>query len=160
MIREERLMASPRRIVVSRVETVLVATTLAVLSGCGSDRLPTYPASGTVSLADGTSLEYGLVEFRPVDGETTISARGYIQADGSFELSTYQKSDGAVAGEHLAIVVPPPPAELIPGYIDPKYRHFDTSGLKFVVTKDRKTNRYEIELAHGPRWGQPAIEDD
>ena len=153
-------MASPSRIVVSRVEMVLVAMTLAVLGGCGSDRLPTYPVSGTVSLADGTSLEYGLVEFRSVDGETTISARGYIQADGSFELSTYEKGDGAVAGEHRAIVVPPPPAELIPGYIDPKYRHFDRSELKFVVTKDRNTNRYEIELSHGPRWGQPAIDDD
>ena len=153
-------MVSPSRFVVSRVEIVLVAMTLAVLGGCGSDRLPTYPVSGTVSLADGTSLEYGLVEFRPVDGETMISARGYIQADGSFELSTYEKGDGAVAGEHLAIVVPPTLAELISGYIELKYRSFDTSGLKFGGTKDRKTNRYETEVEHEPRWGQPAIQDN
>jgi len=159
MICDGRLMSSPRRIVVSRVEMVLTALTLTVLSGCGSDLLPTYRARGTVSFADGTSLEYGLVEFRPVGGEITLSARGYIQADGSFELGTYEKGDGAVAGEHLAIVTPPSSTELTPGFIHPKYRSLDTSELRFEVTKNTKTNRYEFQVEHGPGWGQPAIDD-
>ncbi len=82
---------------------VLLILPLLTLIGCGSAQVPTYPVIGRVEFADGTPVRHGTVELESVDHE--LSAAGKIQHDGSFVLGTYTPDDGAVAGEHNAIVV-------------------------------------------------------
>lgn len=69
---------------------------LCLVAGCGGDRLPVAPAEGKVLYND-TPLEFGSVTFQPKAGPP---ARGTIQSDGTFVLSTYGTGDGAIIGPH------------------------------------------------------------
>jgi hypothetical protein len=115
--------------------------------------LPTYDAGGKVTFADGKPLAGGWIEFRTQDVQPPISARGEIKADGTFRLGTYEPGDGAVAGQHAAVITPPQPNidrdELRgppPSPIDLKYVRFDTSPLKYQVSKDRSKNEFEVRV--------------
>jgi hypothetical protein len=71
-----------------------------LLAGCGESRLPTAPVQGKV-LYNGKPLEFGAVRFQP---ELGPPASGFIQPDGTFELSTYKKGDGAIIGQHQVAI--------------------------------------------------------
>ena len=78
-----------------------------------------------------------------------ISARGEIQADGSYQLGTHRDNDGAVEGEYKVLVAPPPQPEegkrrLSP--IHPKYQNLESTPLKCTVTRDRDRNKFNIEV--------------
>lgn len=134
-----------------QVTSLIVAALVMVVPGCGEDGVPTYPARGKVTFPDGTPLEGGRVEFEPVASEHRVSARAVIQPDGAFELGTFQPGDGALEGEHRAIVMPPLPIgdregmKSLPLMIDPRFQRFDTSGLKFTVTRD-SDNEFNIQV--------------
>ena len=131
---------------------VLLALCTAIgLSGCDSGSVLTYRVVGKVTFPDGTPLAGGWVEFKPVDSEHRVSARGQIHPDGTFELGTFEEADGAIVGKHQAVVVPPLPKgdrdemRVVPQIIDEKFRRFDTSGLKFTVTPEGP-NEFSIEV--------------
>jgi hypothetical protein len=70
---------------------------LAMVNVAGCDDGPQMaPVTGKV-LYNGKPLEFGSVTFQPPRGQ---SARGKVQSDGSFSLSTYRPGDGAVVGSH------------------------------------------------------------
>ena len=71
-----------------------------ISSACSDGTLETAPVKGTVTI-DGKPLPHGTVMFVPSKGR---AARGEIQADGSFELSTYSEGDGAIVDEHRVSV--------------------------------------------------------
>ena len=73
------------------------------LAGCGGGK---YPVRGTVTLDDGTPLTKGLVVFERVDGGPPITARGEIQADGTYELSTDKPGDGVPPGKYKVLLNP------------------------------------------------------
>jgi hypothetical protein len=107
---------------------------VAVLAfGCGSKYAP---VRGTVTLEDGKPLTHGMVVFETTDG--TEMARGMIQSDGSYELSTRKPGDGVKPGRYRALVSPldmadvPDEQKTLP--FDTKYTRFQTSGLEFDVT--------------------------
>src|SRR5213592_1553362 len=79
---------------------------LTVCVGCGGQ--PKYPVEGKVVFKDGTPLPGGMVVFSPVDPAGRSGARGYIQADGTFQLSMDQTNDGTLEGRYRVLVVPPP----------------------------------------------------
>ena len=54
------------------------------------------PVTGKV-IYNGKPLEFGVVAFQPPGGQP---ARGDIQPDGTFTLSTYRLNDGVVLGKH------------------------------------------------------------
>jgi hypothetical protein len=122
-------------------------------AGCGESGATAYRAGGKVVFADGAPLTVGNVEFRPTGMEPAVSARGRIHPDGTFQLSTFKSGDGALEGEHQAMVSMPPflGAPSQPGAasptIDPRFTRFETSGLKFTVTKDAAKNQFVIEVA-------------
>ena len=122
--------------------------------------MPTYPVRGKVTFPDGTPLEGGRVEFELVSSKHRVSARGVIRPDGSFELGTFQPGDGALAGEHRAIVMPPLPigdrdgVDSLPVIIDPHFQRFDSSGLKFTVTPDGD-NEFHIPVFGPGQDGAP-----
>src|SRR5688572_15793638 len=83
---------------------IVVAAWLACsVAGCGT---PYYPVSGTITLNDGSPLTRGLVIFERVDDGPPVTARGEIQADGRFSLSTDEPGDGVPAGRYKAVINP------------------------------------------------------
>jgi hypothetical protein len=120
----------------------LIPAVVAIVSGCGdSDRLPTYSVNAKVMFPDGSTLEGAQITFQSV--EHPVSASGLIEGDGTFELTTYEPGDGAVAGLHRVAVVAGIPRNVDPdegaGYqplIHSRFEDVDTSGLEFTVTED------------------------
>lgn len=110
----------------------------AMLLGCNSGRLKTYPVEGKVVFANGTPVKVGTVETKSV--QHGVQATGSIGLDGSFTLSTYQPNDGAVAGEHRCVVVQFIQLEEIPNYrpstmgvVHRKHSTYSTSELSFTI---------------------------
>ncbi len=136
----------------------LVAVALALRSGCSRGGLSTYRAGGKVTFPDGTPVTGGWVEFRAANPDSPVSARGQIKPDGSFQLTTYYPDDGAIEGEHQALVIPPMPSgdpderpSAIESVVDPRFQRFETSGLKFTVTTNRARNQFVIVIQRPQR---------
>jgi hypothetical protein len=122
--------------------TLLMIGCSASLMGCGSAK-DTHVVQGKVVFSDGTPVQFGDVETLSV--EKRINARGKINKDGTFTLTTYDAGDGAVPGQHKAVVIQMTGSPLIAtakmgpvkhehGHdISAKYRSYDTSGLGFTV---------------------------
>ena len=128
---------------------------------CSGGRPATYPVVGKVTFPDGSPIGVtGWVEFRPLDAESKLGARGQMERDGSFKLGTFAEADGAVAGKYAAIVVVVPhnvdidspfdidspefKSQVVTELIDPKYRRFETSELTFTVSEDPAKNEFHI----------------
>src|SRR5262249_41535734 len=97
-----------------RLGHLSVAVALLSLVGCGGPRL--YPVHGKVTWENGTEareLVGGLVICESENGQ--VGARGDIEQDGSFRLTTYKPGDGLLPGKYRVAVVeyspkePPPP---------------------------------------------------
>ena len=136
--------------------TVSLGMILALaVAGCGGEeRMPTAPVEGKV-LLDGEPLQFGSVVFIPEAGPP---ARGAIQPDGSFRLTTYEEDDGAVLGTHRVEVKcttlqdpdapEPDPTEEIPvgeSLIPEKYTNYETSGIEREVEEGK--NSFELKLS-------------
>ncbi|MEN6407496.1 MAG: hypothetical protein ABFC77_13625 [Thermoguttaceae bacterium] len=117
-------------------------------TGCRrSDRSPVAPATGKV-LFNSKPLQFGMVMFVSDVGRP---ASGVIQSDGTFQLTTYQKNDGAVIGHHRVAITcnespktAEPDAGPGPSLIPTKYNEYTTSGLEAIV-KD-KNEPFVFEL--------------
>lgn len=98
------------------------------------------PVTGKV-IYNGKPLEFGTVTFQPSHGQP---ARGDIQPDGTFTLSTYRLNDGAVLGKHKVRVAcyesQRPGTVKAPGetslgklLIPSKYTSFEQSGFSAEI---------------------------
>ncbi len=131
-------------------------------SGC-SDQLKTYPVQGKVLFEDGSPVHVGIVELKSKD--FPIQARGSIEKDGSFTLTTYQPGDGAVAGKHACVVVQFVVTEGMTahrpstiGVVAPKFASYSTSGLLVDITTDG-SNQIELRV-DGIQKQQPKEGED
>jgi len=100
MLTKQGILASRRR----RLE--LVAISALLLVGCSRGPEPTYPVRGVVTLDD-KPLEGGTILFEPAeprDGGERYTARGTVDLEGRYQLSTFAENDGAVAGSHRVVV--------------------------------------------------------
>lgn len=130
---------------------LLVSAWLALLAaGCGTARLETAPVAGRVTL-DGKPVPAGTVVFLAAVGP---SAKGPIQADGTYRLGTYGSADGAVVGSHRVIVVADDPVALaaakgpddaVPSLVPLRYTVPESSGLIHEVRPGR-INRADLDL--------------
>ncbi len=142
---------------------------LLVYAGCSSeptDRLPTYPVKGVVSL-DGKPLAKATVTL--MYAELNRSSFGQTNDSGEFKLATYEDADGALAGQASISVSKWEEAELDkgpiagePGY-DPakaykpqkphksllpdKYSDFQKSGLSAKIEASKTNPPLKIELS-------------
>lgn len=135
----------------------LVVLLILYLCGC-SDRLTTYPVSGKVHFTTGGPVHVGAIELR--SRAYGVQARGLIQPDGSFTLTTYVEGDGAIAGIHDCVVVQFVMAEGIRdhrpstiGVVDRRYANYATSGLTVEITPQRY-NKIVLQV-EGIRKTQP-----
>lgn len=123
------------------------------LAGCGK-RL--YPVHGTVTLEDGTPVSRGMVVMERTEGGEAITARGEIQADGRFQLSTHKPGDGVPPGRYKVLINPldlsdvPDEKKDLP--FDIKYLKFETSELEYEVKAE--SNDFPIRVIR-PRKGRP-----
>jgi len=133
----------------SWVSALAVAIVLLGLAGCSrGPRM--YPVHGKVTWDNGTEakeLAGGLVICESVEGK--VGARGDIEPDGSFQLSTYKSGDGLLAGKHRVAVVeyspkePPPPPK-----VDRAFSSVEGSGLEINV--ERPTSDIVLKVRHAP----------
>ena len=116
-----------------------------VFSGCGPG-LATV--RGKVTLPDGKPAAGSQVVFESEQDGKKISARGDVQDDGSFELSTFKPGDGVPPGKYKVQVNPPPMVNAEGPYTSPfnaKFSSFQTSGLEFEV-KPGARNEFPIQV--------------
>lgn len=141
----------------------LVVLGIAALA-CGGCGRKVYPVQGSVKYAGGrpiAPLVGGTVEFEPAEEEarTTVgNARGDIQPDGTFRLSTFNLGLGAIEGPHRAIVIPPAPKDSDggrPPAVHPRFQRYETSGFQFNVTRDKEKNTFVLEVTAPGRISKP-----
>lgn len=132
-----------------RAALTLVASALVLsLSGCKTNEPEVSKARGTVRLSDGSPLVGAWVSFRPSTGKSRVAARGQVQPNGEFILSTFNAEDGAIVGGHQAIVTMPLGGDregaAASANIDQRYANYDTSGLNFTVSDEHAKNQFDI----------------
>jgi hypothetical protein len=74
--------------------------------GCSrNDRVSTTPVEGVVLGQDGKPLERATVIFHPTDSSLKFpKPRGTTDAEGEFQLWTYDTSDGAPVGKYKVTI--------------------------------------------------------
>lgn len=99
---DRRLFKAPRSRLIHLIVGLL---SFALLTGCGDGKIARYPVSGTV-MVKGQPYEGARVFLFPIGGDEAFQRErpfGVTDANGRFELTTFQKGDGAPAGEYTAI---------------------------------------------------------
>jgi hypothetical protein len=126
----------------------------ALLGGCAGGG--PYPVEGTVFWEDGTpakELALSSVIFDLPEKQT--SARGVVQADGSFRLTTNKPNDGALAGDYKVMVVEagrkalggPDASLLAPGFLDSRYADPRTTDLTASVVPGKNVIALKVRRA-------------
>lgn len=129
-----------------------------VLAGCGGGG-GTYPVSGKIVFADGQPVTAGLITFEPVDTKDGWAASGPIESDGSFEVATTDKLNGAKPGKYRVVITPPEGegdevegegegetrVVLPPANIDPKFQTVETTSLEAEVKPESNTFTFTVE---------------
>ena len=133
---------------------LIVAGVLICCLGCGPQGPTTYPVRGKVVFEDGAPLATGgkvLFESASLQG-VGKNARGAIQPDGTFEMTTFESGDGAVPGKHRVLVKAKRDSDdyikrgIIPRpVIDERFEDYDTSGLEFTV--EQGDNEFEAVVS-------------
>jgi hypothetical protein len=126
---------------------IIAFAIIATISGCGGSG--THPVEGKVVFTDGTPVPGGLVIFELIgEGPAKVCARGDIQADGTFRLSTFRKNDGALPGRHRVSLAQPLPTggeeALSRRVFHARFESFDTSKLEFTI--EPRKNEIKIEV--------------
>jgi hypothetical protein len=132
----------------------LLCGLLLMAAGCSDGRPERVPASGTVTF-QGESVAGAQVMFMP-SGDRM--AAGTTDADGRFELSTFEPGDGVVIGAHAVTVtkrLPDPnndsPYPQFYDVLPPHYSNTAKSGLTAEVTAaGENVFVFELEDAAAP----------
>ena len=121
--------------------------------GCGGPTL--HPVKGQVVYkggADASVLARGMILFDPAEDDMPrISARGEIQEDGSFKMSTPGEGEGVRPGTYRVMLSPPPffpkksRDELPPQLLDERFQKFATSGLEITVNGPITDHTFTVE---------------
>jgi hypothetical protein len=129
---------------------LLLGVTAALLAGCGPKKIPVVAARGKLLLLkDGQRVPMAgaRIVLSPVTGQTSLPAlpAATVGADGSFELGTYGRNDGAPEGEYIVAiewkVMAKPKYDVLgkgkvaqgPDQLDGRYANPATSPLRATV---------------------------
>jgi hypothetical protein len=131
---------------VSRRSCLVAAVCLTLLPGCSGSK--TAPVRGQIVYFDGQpagkELEGYVITFEAVDGSGGGS--GVVDADGTFEISTFKEGDGALLGAQRVAITPPFNQEgmRLPSILSAQYLRLETSGLEVVIEKG--VNKVELKV--------------
>lgn len=156
--------------VTTRVIASAISIFAACIIGCSDGKPATYPVSGSVHFADELPLRTGFVQLLSQSGGPT--ARGKIASDGTFQLGTFEASDGAPAGDYVAVIVQhtPPVSPSVARSLGPehddhaanqkvvslKYASRETSDLSCTVSRaDRNHFEFTVEPQQPRRLMSP-----
>ncbi|MGH9675931.1 MAG: carboxypeptidase-like regulatory domain-containing protein [Candidatus Acidiferrum sp.] len=116
------------------------------LAGCGTGRSPVYPVEGKVFDDKGKPAVGARVILHPLinpEGDFNRPV-GTVDDTGTFRLTTFEKGDGAPAGEYSVSIEwrpprrspvdPPPPDQLKGRYSNPKTTPFKATVAKQATT--------------------------
>lgn len=123
-----------------------VTASLMQAMGCssGESRRQTHPATGSVKV-QGKAAPGATLVFHPSKewGKDEPKPRATVKADGSFEVTTYEGTDGAPEGDYTVTVewyVPNKPDDgNVTNRAPAKYGKAQTSPLKATVKKGPNT---------------------
>jgi hypothetical protein len=91
----------------SLVLLLALTCTAFLLSSCArTDREPVYPVHGRVLDGSSRPAVGALVVFHPVNTKESspLKPLAYVDEKGAFTLTTYERGDGAPAGEYVVTV--------------------------------------------------------
>jgi len=125
-----------------------------VFSGCGPDRPQTIPISGTVTFDGGPPPAPGALYFTsddPAEGFDRRPAVADFDAEGRFEVKSWEEGDGLVPGHYKITVecweVAPMMGEGPPkSYVPEKYTSDRTTDLEIEVTADDAGREIELDV--------------
>jgi hypothetical protein len=135
---------------------VLGACACVLFASCGGPKGPprkdTYPLKGVVYVDGKPAADCGVfcVKVSDVDA-TTPPSSGRTKEDGSFEISTYQKSDGIPEGDYVLTFEWKKFNAISMNYGGPdklggRYSNPKKSEKQFKVEKGKQTDLGKIEL--------------
>src|SRR5262245_26572551 len=134
------------------ISGAILAMGMTFLGGCGSGKIPVYPVSGQL-LVKGKPAEGAFLVFHPKDGGGPESKRPYAttDAEGKFNVSTYDTGDGAPAGTYKVTVVwRPVPKRTIdpegPDRLNGKYDAATKAGVPEVTVNKGSTDLGQIKI--------------
>jgi hypothetical protein len=138
---------SPRVFGFAPMALICSVVASASLVGCSkSDRLVTTPVEGKVLSQDGKPLERATVIFHSTDSSAKFpKPRGTTDAQGLFQLSTYDTADGAPVGKYKVTIEQwyrDTPDQAPTNHLPPGLSSVSTSG-------------FEVELTKGPNVLEP-----
>ncbi|MDR1383132.1 MAG: hypothetical protein LBJ67_04685 [Planctomycetaceae bacterium] len=122
---------------------LFIFLTLLLCAGCSNN----VPISGQVTYSDdGNPLTTGTVCFQT----ESFVARGNLQSDGTYHMSSVTEKDGLPSGLYQISVI-----NAVEGLgeddgiriplIDPKYNDSATSGITFEVTRSNKRFNFTVD---------------
>jgi hypothetical protein len=123
---------------------VLPAAWLLAVGGCGSSgavNTTTIPVKGRVTYK-GQPLTQGTVLFEPEGAGK--EARGEINPDGTYVLTTYKPGDGAVPGAHR-VSINGATGKTRASRIPDKYGSYNTSKLEAEVTREKTEFPFDLQ---------------
>src|SRR5262245_53639354 len=149
------------------VRSLALVASAAFLLGCGDTSRPKLGrVSGKVTY-NGQPVTRGIVSFVPRGGpgaQTGQPATGEIGPDGTYTLTTFEKGDGAVLGEHTVLVLAREEDPAIKGHgmpipdakgqmkikpakslVPEKYATAADSPLRYTVQEGNNTNHIELK---------------
>jgi hypothetical protein len=127
----------------SLIATLAVFLAVAVCDGCSKPKF--YPVRGEVVVYGVGPLTEGEVHFRP-RSQPSLIAKGQVQKNGKFTLSTPGHGEGVLEGDGQAAVIVLPRAGK--NVIAERYADFDTADRNFTVTA-RDENYFMIQVERG-----------
>lgn len=127
-----------------RALLLTILSGILVFAGCGKGKLAVHPVTGVVRV-DGKPAPGAMVILCPVGGSDKLQRErpyGTADGEGKFTLTTFDKGDGAPAGEYKVLVqwmAPPKPGadrdrgEGSPDRLRGKYMNLANSQLHATV---------------------------
>ena len=150
------------------IQLFLLMAGPSLIAGCGGGGPPTYPVTGEVVYTDGTPLGCGgRLIFATPNEASPLTGKGYIDSDGKFTLTLFNRGQGFVegsgleAGEYLVAVQPNVPDDRgtmsVPEYfkamepIEERFKRLETSGLRFTVSAESEANHFRVVIRRPSR---------
>lgn len=132
---------------VGRAGRVTLALALVGCLGCaGEPELATYPAVVKVSFPNGDPIPGAQVTLRSKD-QPKVTAYGRADDQGVCRLATKGHGEGAILGDHQAVVAAPVGGGDLDDVqltkISGRFANYSTSGLEFTVTENEADNQFE-----------------